>query len=119
MVAALEGRNREAPANVPPTRIPPTMPHGTLRSTYRWLRWPVVGLALWLVAKSLGVHLERSHRREFLDALAIAPTRAAIASESALEARVRESVLPAVPLGSDTFAVIAYARRIDASKNVA
>ena len=91
-----------------------TVPGRTQILSRPWIRWPAIALGIWLFAKAGGVYLERTHRREFLSDLSIAPTRAALASDSALEAHVRESVLSMVPVGSDTLAVASYAQRLGA-----
>ena len=76
------------------------------------IRWSLVVPAIWLLAKAVGLDLERTHRREFLEDLAIVPTRAALASDSGLTALVREELLRSVPQGSNTLAVKAYARHL-------
>lgn len=75
-------------------------------------------LALWLLSGAVGVYLARAHRREFLAAVGIAPTRAALGSDSALGAMVREVVTARMPLGSDTLAVQAFARGLGTSAHL-
>jgi len=62
-----------------------------------------------VVPRVIGVQLAHAHRREFLTALHLPVTRAAIASDSALKTVVRTAALGRVPLGSDTLRVKSYA----------
>jgi hypothetical protein len=68
-----------------------------------------VVVVLGVVPRVIGVQLAHAHRREFLAALHLPVTRAAIASDSGLQTAVRTAALGRVPLGSDTLRVKSYA----------
>jgi hypothetical protein len=91
------------------------MPRRHLRSPPLLAIFASVAGLLWIAGPSIGVHLQRAHRREFLRALGLPASRSAVASDSALSTAVRAAVLPRVPLGSDTLAVEAFARSLPGS----
>lgn len=62
-----------------------------------------------VVPRAVGIQLAHAHRREFLTALHLPVTRAALASDSGLQTAVRSAALGRVPLGSDTLRVKSYA----------
>ena len=65
----------------------------------------VAVLAIGILGRLAGTHLDRAHRREFLEGIHIPPTAAAVTSDSGFQRAIRAAATPYVPYGSSDTAV--------------